>query len=177
VAAHQAFLFNALPFASDVLRSKLKSMILLHYARKRPKLQKKLMKMLNLKVWFLHRRQLITAGMKRIFRFINYYDIFLRSSASENTDDSSGEEEQQLHLKRLRFNSTESSNFLEELNDGSNIQKNEEEHQLIETKKYLEKQDVLEEDCSLNGPNVNFHYFKNLNKPIFDKYLEDKFEV
>lgn len=64
------------------------------------------------------------------------------SSAAENTDDSSGEEEQQIHLKRLRFDSTNSQNIFETIND----QQNEEEQQSVEEEKNLQKDNLIEEE-------------------------------
>uniref|UniRef100_A0A915P3V1 Protein kinase domain-containing protein n=1 Tax=Meloidogyne floridensis TaxID=298350 RepID=A0A915P3V1_9BILA len=67
------------------------------------------------------------------------------SSAAENTDDSSGEEEQQIHLKRLRFDSVNSQNIFETIND-VNEQQNEEQQQQVEEEKNSQKDNLLEEE-------------------------------
>ncbi|CAK5055189.1 unnamed protein product [Meloidogyne enterolobii] len=74
------------------------------------------------------------------------------SSAAENTDDSSGEEEQQIHLKRLRFDSVNSQNIFETINDVNEQQNEEEQQQSVEEEKEnLQKGNLLEEERALNS--------------------------
>nr|CAD2182129.1 unnamed protein product [Meloidogyne enterolobii] len=78
------------------------------------------------------------------------------SSAAENTDDSSGEEEQQIHLKRLRFDSVNSQNIFETINDVNEQQNEEEQQQSVEEEKEnLQKDNLLEERALNSSPQTD----------------------